>query len=66
MGENDDGDGITPELCAAYRETILTQIKSLKKDIEKVDSRTWYILTGIIISILLSILTLAVNIAARG
>jgi len=75
MGEDDDRDGggngggnggVTPELCSAYRETIVTQIAGLKKDIEKVDSRTWFILTGIVVSILIGILSLAMTIAARG
>jgi len=71
MGEDDDRDGggnggVTPELCTAYRETIVTQIAGLKKDIEKVDSRTWFILTGIVVSILIGILSLAMTIAARG
>jgi len=66
MDEN-DGDGpITTELCKAYRESIINQTKSLKDDIEKVDSRTWYILGGIIISILLSLLTLVVDVVRRG
>jgi len=68
MGENDDGDGdgVTPELCAAYRETIINQIGGLKKDIEKVDSRTWFILAGIVVSIFIGILSLAMTIATRG
>lgn len=69
MGEDDDGNGdgntVSPELCNAYRETIVNQISGLKKDIEKVDSRTWFILTGIIVSILIGILSLAITIATR-
>jgi len=65
--ENDDGNnGVSPELCNAYRETIVNQIGSLKKDIEKVDSRTWFILAGIIVSILVGVLSLAMTIATRG
>jgi hypothetical protein len=66
MDENNDGDGVRPELCAAYRETIVNQIGGLKKDIEKVDSRTWFILAGIIVSIFIGILSLAMTIATRG
>ena len=68
MGNNDDGDdgGVTPELCAAYRDVIINQIAALRKDMEKLDSRTWYILTGIIISILLSLVALSVQILTRG
>jgi len=75
MSEDDDRDGggngggnggVTPELCSAYRETIVNQIGGLKKDIEKVDSRTWFILTGIVVSILIGILSLAMTIATRG
>jgi len=65
--ENDDGNnGVSPELCSAYRETIVNQIGSLKKDIEKVDSRTWFILAGIVVSILVGVLSLAMTIATRG
>ena len=79
MGEDDDRDGggdgggsgggdggVSPELCSAYRETMVNQITGIKKDIEKVDSRTWYILAGIITSICIGILSLAMTIAMRG
>jgi len=65
--DNDDGNNaVSAELCNAYRETIVNQIGSLKKDIEKVDSRTWFILAGIIVSILVGVLSLAMTIATRG
>jgi len=66
VDENDDGNTVSPELCNAYRETIVNQIGGLKKDIEKVDSRTWFILAGIIVSIFIGILSLALTIATRG
>ena len=65
-GGNGDGNTVSPELCDAYRATIVNQIGGLKKDIEKVDSRTWFILTGIVVSILIGILSLAMTIATRG
>ena len=52
---------ITPDLCKAYREVLKTEIKGLKDDVGKIESRTWQILAGIGVSILLTLLSIAMN-----
>jgi len=52
---------INAPLCAAYRETLKTEMTDLKDDMKKIDNRTWQILAGIGISILLTILSIAMN-----
>lgn len=61
-GDKKDNPGhITPDLCAAYRATLKTEIKDLKDDVKSIENRTWQILAGIGISILLTILSIALR-----
>ena len=48
-------------LCKAYREALKGEIKGLNDDVKKIESRTWQILAGIGVSILLTILSIALN-----
>lgn len=52
---------VTAELCEAYRRTLQNEIQGMKDDIETIDSRVWKILAGIIVTILLLIVSIAVN-----
>lgn len=52
---------IDSKLCKAYRETLKTEIKGLTDDMKKIDNRTWQILAGIGVSILLTLLSIALN-----
>ena len=59
--EKDNPGYVAPDLCAAYRDVLKSEIKGLKYNVEKIESRTWQILAGIGISILLTLLSIAVN-----
>lgn len=60
--EKKDNPGhITSNLCAAYRDTLKTEITDLKDDVKSIESRTWQILAGIGLSILLTLLSIAMN-----
>ena len=59
--EVDNPRQITAVLCDAYRETLKGEIKGLNDDVKKIESRTWQILAGIGVSILLTILSIALN-----
>jgi len=59
--ENDNPGYVTPDLCAAYRDVLKTEIKGLKDDVKKIESRTWQILAGIGVTILLTLLSIALN-----
>ena len=59
--ENDNPGLINTALCDAYREVLKTEIKGLKDDVKKIDSRTWQILAGIGVTILLTLLSIALN-----
>lgn len=52
---------IDPALCAAYREVLKNEITGLKDDMKKIDNRTWQILAGVGVSILLMLLSIAMN-----
>lgn len=52
---------ITTALCEAYRDVLKTEIKGLNEDVKKIESRTWQILAGIGVSILLTLLSIALN-----
>ena len=52
---------IPPDLCAAYRETLKIEIMDLKEDMKKIDNRTWQILAAIGLSIMLTLLNIALN-----
>jgi len=62
----EDGDGgnpghITIALCNAQREVLRTEIKGLKDDVKSIESRTWQILAGIGVTILLNLLFIAMK-----
>lgn len=59
--KKDNPGPVTPDLCAAYRETLKLEITGLKDDVKKIDNRTWQILAGIGVTILLTLLSIAVN-----
>lgn len=59
--ENDNPGYVSPDLCVAYRDVLKTEIKGLKDDVKKIESRTWQILAGIGVSILLTLLSIALN-----
>ena len=70
MGSNGNGNNdpyITEKLCAAYRNTITVEIKSIKKDIsdlegsinesvEKIDKRMWWVLGSVVVFGIISII----------
>ena len=59
--EEDNPGHVSPDLCAAYRDALKTEIKGLKNDVKKIDNRTWQILAGIGVTILLTLLSIAMN-----
>lgn len=59
--KKDNPGHITNALCAAYRDTLQTEIRDLKADVKSIDNRTWQILAGVGVSILLMILSIAIN-----
>ena len=60
--EKKDNPGhITTALCNAQREVLRTEIKGLKDDVKSIESRTWQILAGIGITILLTILSIVMK-----
>ncbi len=57
--EKEDNPGhITTALCKAQREVLRNEIKGLKDDVKTIDSRTWQILAGIGVTILLTIMSI--------
>lgn len=52
---------ITNVLCDAYRENLKTEIVDLKSDMKRIEDRTWQILAGIGVSIILTLLNIAMN-----
>ncbi len=64
MTDDQDGDNpghIATALCNAQREVLQTEIKGLKDDVKSIESRTWQILGGIGITILLTILSIVMK-----
>ncbi len=60
--EKKDNPGhITTALCNAQREVLRTEIKGLKDDVKSIENRTWQILAGIGISILLTLLSISMS-----
>ncbi len=60
--EKKDNPGhITTALCDAYRETLKTEITDLRDDVKSIESRTWQILAGIGVTILLNLLFIAMK-----
>jgi len=59
--KEDNPGHITPDLCKAYRTTLKTEIKDLKDDVKSIESRTWQILAGIGVTILLTLLSIVMN-----
>jgi len=59
--EDDNPGYVTLDLCVAYRDVLKTEIKGLKDDMKKIDSRTWQILAGIGVTILLTLLSIALS-----
>ena len=66
--KKDNPGHITTALCEAQREVLRNELKGqkavmkeMKDSIKSVDSRTWYILAGIITLILMNILFIAMN-----
>ncbi len=59
--KKDNPGHITTALCDAYREVMKTEIKGLKDDMKKIDNRTWQILAGIGVTILLTLLSISLN-----
>jgi len=59
--EKDNPGSITPDLCKAYRDVLKTEVKGLKDDVKTIEGRTWQILAGIGVTILLTILSIALN-----
>ncbi len=67
-GDRDNPGHITTALCRAQREVLRNELKGQKDDmkemkdrIKSVDSRTWQILAGIGLSILLTILSMTMK-----
>ncbi len=64
MTDDQEGDNpghITTALCNAQREVLQTEIKGLKDDVKSIENRTWQILAGIGVSILLTLLSISMN-----
>ncbi len=59
--KKDNPGHITTALCNAQREVLRNEIKGLKDDMKTIDSRTWQILAGIGITILLTILSMTMK-----
>jgi len=59
--KKDNPGHITTALCDAYRDTLKIEITDLKNDVKSIESRTWQILAGIGISILLTLLSIAMK-----
>ena len=59
--KKDNPGHITTALCDAYRDTLKIEITELKNDVKSIESRTWQILAGIGISILLTLLSIAMK-----
>ncbi len=59
--KKDNPGHITTALCNAQREVLRTEIKGLKDDVKSIESRTWQILAGIGITILLTILSITMK-----
>ncbi len=59
--KKDNPGHITNALCDAYRDTLKTEITDLKDDMKSIESRTWQILAGIGITILLTLLSMTMR-----
>ena len=59
--KKDNPGHITTALCDAYRDTLKIEITDLKNDVKSIESRTWQILAGIGITILLTLLSIAMK-----
>jgi len=54
-------DPVSLELCEAYRKALEDKINDLKDDLKSIDSRTWQILAGVLVTIALAVLTVIVS-----
>jgi len=54
-------DPVSMELCEAYRKALEDKINDLKDDLKSIDSRTWQILAGVLVTIALAVLTVIVS-----
>ena len=52
---------ITLTLCEAYRGALDDKVAGLEKNLVRMESRQWALLTGTILTILLTILSIYVN-----
>ena len=59
--ENPNSPYITQELCKAYRKSLSKQLSDQKEFLDKIDSRLWQLLGGVILTILLSIATIIIT-----
>ena len=60
--KEDNPGHVTPDLCEAYRGALSGQVTDIKDNLKRIEGRQWAMLTGVILTIVLTILGICVQV----